>query len=262
MPLSQSLQKLRKEIGFSRNFLMLLAMFAMLIDHTALTLIINGKLYGYDASLYNNAIELESAKVWIYLSAIMRSFGRISYPLFALLLVEGFRKTSNLFKYFLRVLLLAFISEIPYDLMVFNEFMTARCFTIQNVVFTFVIAILMLSLIRLISSWPVFFTLIPVVIAGFAVYFLKSDYGVPGIILIYVLYIMRNDLNLKCLFALVITFLMSFENYHGAGALSVFFIYFYDGKKGILDLKRINYIFYPLHMIILYGIIFFTYWRK
>lgn len=262
MPLSQSLQKLRKEIGFSRNFLMLLAMGAMLADHIALTLIMNGKLYGYDISLYNNAIELENAKIWLILYKIMRSFGRISFPIFAFLLVEGFRKTSNLFKYFLRLLFLAIISEIPYDLMVFNEFMTPRCFTVQNVVFTYVIALLMLCLIKVASSLPSFFSIIPAVMAGFATKFLRTDYAIEGIALVYVFYMFRNDLNIKCIIAFFITFFMSFENYRGVAALSIFFIYFYDGKKGDLNLKRLNYLFYPLHMLVLYGILFFTYWMK
>ena len=261
MSLDRYLQKVKRDIGFSHNFLTVVAMVSMLLDHTALTLIRNGKLYGFDVDLYNNAIMLEDAKLWIILYNVMRIIGRLSFPLFAFLLVEGFRKTSNLFKYFLRLLLLAFISEIPYDLMVFNEFLTMKCFAIQNVVFTYVIALLMLTCIRLINGLPSFLTIFIAAFAAFIAKVLRTDYAIEGIILIYVFYMFRFDLNIKCILALIITFLMSIEHYYGAAIFSVFFIYFYDGKKGYVDIGRIAYFFYPLHMLLLYGILFFTYWK-
>lgn len=261
MSLDRYLQRVKREIGFSHNFLTVVAMLSMFLDHAALTLIRNGKLYGFDVDLYNNAIMLEDAKLWIVLYNVMRIIGRLAFPIFAFLIVEGFRKTSNLFKYILRLLLLALISEIPYDLMVFNEFLTVRCFTIQNVVFTYVIALLMLTCIRLSSGLP---SLLSVFIAALAVVLaklLRTDYAIEGILLIYIFYIFRADLNIKCILALIITFLMSIEHYYGTAIFSVFFIYFYDGKKGYVDIGRVAYIFYPLHMLLLYGVLFFTYWK-
>lgn len=261
MSLDRYLQRVKREIGFSHNFLTVVAMLSMFLDHAALTLIRNGKLYGFDVDLYNNAIMLEDAKLWIVLYNVMRIIGRLAFPIFAFLIVEGFRKTSNLFKYILRLLLLALISEIPYDLMVFNEFLTVRCFAIQNVVFTYVIALLMLICIRLSSGLP---SLLSVFIAALAVVLaklLRTDYAIEGILLIYIFYIFRADLNIKCILALIITFLMSIEHYYGTAIFSVFFIYFYDGKKGYVDIGRVAYIFYPLHMLLLYGVLFFTYWK-
>ena len=95
MPISRSLHKLRRSIGFSHNFLATVAMISMLIDHMALVLIKNGKLYGYDEVLYTNAIVLEDAKGWILLYTIMRMIGRLAFPIFAFLIVEGFRKSNN-----------------------------------------------------------------------------------------------------------------------------------------------------------------------
>lgn len=258
MPLNRFFYNLRRSIGFSHNFLSGLAMFSMLIDHIALTLIQNGKLYGYNQALYESAIMQDEAKIWLILYTIMRMFGRIAFPIFAFLIVEGFRKTNNLFKYFLRLLVLAIISEIPYDLMVFNECLTIRSFEVQNVVFTYLIGIIMLVVIRYLNAFPEFLSIFPALAAGFATRLIKADYAIEGIVLIYVFYMFRHDNNLKCIIALAVTFVMSFEHYYGAAALSIFFIYLYDGTKGNIDLRNFRYVFYPVHMLVLYGILFFS----
>ena len=255
------LESKRREIGFSHNALIIVAMFTMLIDHIGYELILNGKLYGYDQTLYNNAINLPAARPWIILYNICRIIGRISFPIYAFLIVEGFRKSSSVFKYFLRILALALISEIPYDLMVFNKLLSADCLNVQNVLFTYLVGIIMLTLIRLTNFLPVFLSIILAIGSIAGCYFLKTDYWLEGIILMYIFYIFRHDLNVKCLLALIVTFSMTIQKYFGLGILSLIFIYFYDGQKGYLDLKRIHYIFYPLHMFVLYLIIFFSYWN-
>ena len=60
--------------------------------------------------------------------------GRIAFPLFCFLLVEGYRHTSNLKKYMLRLFIAALISQIPFQILVVN-YMQAKPFAI-NVLFT------------------------------------------------------------------------------------------------------------------------------
>ena len=67
--------------------------------------------------------------------------GRIAFPIFAFLIVEGYFHTHNLKKYVGRLLLFAIISEIPFNLVMGSRLV----FPIhQNVLWTFVIAIIML----------------------------------------------------------------------------------------------------------------------
>ena len=259
MDILRWLESKRREIGFSHNALIIIAMFTMLIDHIGFVLIKNGKLYGYDIALYENAVSLAAAKPWLTLYTICRMIGRISFPIYAFLIVEGFRKTSNVFKYILRILALAIISEIPYDLMIFNKCLSSDCLMLQNVLFTYFIGLLMLLVVRALNSISEILSLVPAVLAVVACFFLKTDYWLEGIILIYIYYMFRYDLNVKCLLMLIVTFLMSMKNYFGFGVVSVIFVYFYDGQKGFLDLRRFHYLFYPLHMLVLYGMIFFTY---
>ena len=262
MDILRWLESKRREIGFSHNALIIVAMFTMLIDHIGFELIKNSKLWGYDQVLYDNTIMLAEAKPWLTLYTICRMIGRISFPIYAFLIVEGFRRTSNIFKYIFRILMLAIISEIPYDLMIFNKCLSSDCLMLQNVLFTYFIGLIMLLFVRALNSISEVLSLVPAVLAVLACFFLKTDYWLEGIILIYIYYMFRYDLNVKCLFMLIVTFLMSIQHYYGFGVLSVFFIYFYDGQKGYLDLKRFHYFFYPLHMLILYGIVFFTYWKN
>lgn len=252
----------KREIGLSHNALIIIAMFTMLVDHIGYVLIKNGKLYGYDIALYENVISLPEAKPWLLAYNICRMIGRISFPIYAFLIVEGFRKTSNIFKYVLRIFFLALVSEIPFDLIIFNKCFTSDCLMLQNVLFTYFVGLLMLISIKALNSISELLSIVPAILAIFACFFLKTDYWLEGILLIYLFYMFRHDLNVKCLFALIVTFVMSIQHYYGFGALSVFFIYFYDGQKGYLDLKRFHYLFYPLHMLILYGMIFITYWKN
>ncbi len=257
MDILRWLELKKREIGFSHNALVIIAMFTMFLDHFAFIIISGGKLYGYDPTLFQNAIKLPEAKKWLLLYSILRIIGRISFPIFSFLIVEGFRKSSNVFKYIIRVFILAIVSELPFDLMIFNK-LSFDCFQVQNVLWTYFIALIMLSTIKLMSNLPIFLTIFPAIIAAIITFFLKSDYWIEGIILTYIFYIFRHDLNLKCLFTLIATFLMTINNYYGLGILSVFFIYFYDGTKGYFDLRRLHYLFYPLHILILYFALYFS----
>jgi len=51
-----------------------------------------------------------------------RIIGRLSFPIFCFLIIEGFTHTKNNKKYLLRLFIFAIISEIPFDLVFFNKF--------------------------------------------------------------------------------------------------------------------------------------------
>ncbi|MFR4555762.1 MAG: TraX family protein [Peptoniphilus sp.] len=102
------------------------AIITMLIDHIGAFILED--VYGLNSTIY----------------ILSRSLGRIAFPIFVFLLVEGFKKTKNIKKYFINLLIFAFISEIPFDLVhngtIFDP-------SHQNIFFTLLAGLIMLILI-------------------------------------------------------------------------------------------------------------------
>ena len=127
--------------------------------------------------------------------AIARAYGRIAFPIFCFLLVEGFFHTSNHNAYLKRLFCFALISEIPFD-MAFYHFPAERqpriLFCHQNIFFTLALGFLAMYFIeRFRSRVP---TLCPVIAiaAVLASQLLRFDYGALGIMVILLFYACRQ----------------------------------------------------------------------
>jgi hypothetical protein len=79
----------------------------------------------------------------------MRLIGRLGFPLFCFLLVEGFQHTHNKWKYASRLAIFALISEIPFDLALRGKFFY---FNYQNVFFTLLIGLLVMIGFQMIAD--------------------------------------------------------------------------------------------------------------
>lgn len=73
----------------------------------------------------------------------MTCAGRLAFPIFAFMVAEGYRHTSDFNRYLKRMFLFALISEIPFDLMIGGALINPFH---QNVMFTFCLALLLLRL--------------------------------------------------------------------------------------------------------------------
>ncbi|MCM1057093.1 MAG: conjugal transfer protein TraX [Firmicutes bacterium] len=136
---------MQKKKGIPGSTVKIVAVVTMLIDHTAAVLLTRIVLArGYYAAMWDAERFLAWMKEnWLlfYGMQVMRLIGRLGFPIFCFLLVEGFQKTRNVKKYIFRLGLFALISEIPFDLA-----LTGRMwyFGYQNVYFTLLIGILTL----------------------------------------------------------------------------------------------------------------------
>lgn len=114
--------KVGRRGGISGSTVKIIAVAAMLIDHTAAVVLIRQIVSnGYDSSIL------------LPLYNIMRLIGRLGFPIFCFLLVEGFRRTRDVRKYALRLGVFALISEIPFNLALTGSLWASRY---QNVYFT------------------------------------------------------------------------------------------------------------------------------
>lgn len=231
---------MQEKRGLSGSTLKIIAMISMLVDHTAYVLL--GP-FLTDTSL--------TADSYITAYKIMRYLiGRWAFPIYCFLLVEGFQKTHDRWKYAVRLFLFSLISEIPFDLAFYGTpFEGAHC----NIFFTLLLSFIMMALMEeakthLENLWLVMGIDIAVFLAAAACAELfRCDYGAKGIIAVALLYLFRNN-KTEQLIAGCAAFLWEIT-----APLAFIPIAFYNGKRG-LKLKYVFYVFYPAHLLLLYMI--------
>ncbi len=174
----------------------------------------------------------------------MRYVGRISFPIFAFLLVEGFYHTKNVKKYLVRMGIFALLSEVPFDLAL-KEGMVD--FSSQNVYFTLFLGLLMLYLIK----WTDVLYLRILIIVSIMVIAqqIHCDYRYPGIWTILSFAALRDLPLFKNLNIIGVNVRLFATRIQVAGALALIPIGLYNGKKGP-SWKYFFYAFYPVHLLI------------
>lgn len=227
----------------SASTLKIIACITMLIDHVGFGIICRLPSIGGSSPIY----------------ITMRLIGRMAFPIYCFLIVEGFKYTKSRLKYAIRMLLFCFISEIPFDLAFWGSPLE---YEHQNVYFTLYIGLVVIWGMDLI--WNRLFKrskaaivavitldLVIVFLGCFVAHFLKTDYSEAGVLTIVSVYCLRN--KSKALqggaASIVLTLLSNISE-----ILSVFIIpllAIYNGKRG-LKLKYFFYIYYPAHLFIIY----------
>lgn len=177
----------------------------------------------------------------------MRYVGRLAFPIFAYLLVEGFMYTKDVKKYMLRLGIFAIVSEIPFDLAFFG---TVLEISHQNVFFTLFMGILMLYLML---QTPSKVKQVIVMLAAFLVADgLNTDYGSWGLLMILAFYEFRDKKIWKLVAVAVINiFFMGYSQVYAAFAMLP--IAFHNRELGP-KMKLFFYAFYPAHLLVLYAI--------
>lgn len=210
----------------SGSVLKLIAIVAMLIDHTAV-----GFSVGAELALFS----LGGSTVTLYM--LLRYIGRIAFPLFVFLLVEGFVHTKSRKRYGMRLFLFALISEIPFNLFVGGSLLYAK----QNVFFTLLLGYLALCALEAYhKKWTVW--LIPVLLV--ISFFLKADYGYAGFVFILLVYLLRK---MPLVGAMMSACVLSV-----ASAAAFLPIGLYNGKRGFIRMRSMGYLFYafyPAHLL-------------
>lgn len=177
----------------------------------------------------------------------LRCAGRLAFPIFCFLIVEGFVHTHDVYRYMARLGVFALISEIPYDLAFRGVCLE---FAYQNVFFTLLIGIAMMKLLSVTRLWPEKAAIL--ILAMWLAVVLRTDYNFRGILLIFMLYVFREQKFLAAAAGSLWNLLYTgtIQRY---GVFSAVPMLLYNGKPG-RRMKYFFYIFYPAHLLILYGI--------
>ncbi|MBR6568083.1 MAG: hypothetical protein IKK60_05475 [Clostridia bacterium] len=230
----------------NRNHLKLIACLSMLIDHIGFVLFPEVQLF--------------------------RILGRIAMPLFAFFIGEGCLHTRDRRKYFLRLFILALICQAVY---ITESIITGSGNGLYlNILFTFSCSVVLCSVFLRLDKDNCFknrVVFIFTVCAFWAMDYLFEkisasyglklhiDYGIEGILLP-VFAVMSKDKGKRLiLFAAGLIFMAEriygfFNLYFLFAMIPLLLLCFYNGEGGKRNMKYFFYLFYPLHLAVIYGV--------
>lgn len=191
---------------------------------------------------------------------IFRIIGRIAMPIFAFMIAEGCAYTRRKVKYFALVLGLGLICVAGY--------LIAEGKLYLNILITFSFSIAMIYCLqyamRVKTAFAYLIFIFAVLLSAFLNFALpkitgngafETDYGFFGTLLPVVIF-MFKDFRFK-LIATCLGLTLIAIDYGGVQWWDYFalpFIFFYDGTRGKFRLKYFFYLYYPLHLVAIYGI--------
>lgn len=221
----------------NRNILKIIALITMIIDHIG----------GF---IFPNII-------WF------RVIGRISFPIYAFFIAQGMHYSKNKQKYMITLFIFGVIAELPYMFLMKNVYKL-------NIMFTFVFAGISIMLVNKLLEKHDFLTFSIIALQFVLLIVLSSqnvlDYGMFGVILIFIFYYARNTKSIYMIASIILIIAHSMSNalvvgFNINGLLQIFsllsfiFIGLYNNEKGKLNLKYFFYVVYPLHLYILWFIL-------
>lgn len=256
MSVQHEMESKMKTGGISADWLKVIAMVTMVIDHTG-------------------AVLFPGEALW-------RMVGRVAFPVYMWLLIVGFLHTSNVEKYICRMFLFSLLSEIPFDLALEGTLCT---FQYQNVFWTLTLCLCMLRCLKRIldrtegmAKWKRILSAAVLIAASMAACeWLHFDYGctAPVLAAAFYFYVRCQKPSLPvgfCLFCLsyladpvlngyaksgvaALQIALAYASSEVYGILAVPLIARYNGVRRWKRGKMLFYLFYPVHLLILYMIV-------
>lgn len=223
-----------KSIKISGNGLKILALIAMTFDHVGLLLL-------------NNYMPF-------------RIFGRLAFPIFAYMIAEGCYYTRNKKKHLAVIFLMGLFCQFAYYL--------ADGSLYQGILITFTLSILCIYAIdwaRKQKKW--YGWIVPLLTIGMVIFLCQGlpillpgthyavDYGLWGVLLpVFVSLSTKRKHKLLFMAAGLVLLSLSMESWQWYSLFALIPLLFYSGEKGKWNTKYLFYIYYPLHMLVIYGL--------
>ncbi|HIU16683.1 MAG TPA: hypothetical protein IAC49_09510 [Candidatus Ventricola intestinavium] len=193
-------------------------------------------------------------------ASVFRCVGRLAFPLYCFLLAQGYAHTHDLRAYARRLLLLAFLSEIPFDMLIFGRIASGME---QNVVFSLLLGLLALYALDRLAGRPLESALVGITLCMLAMV-ARVSYGWLGIALCLAFRQAGNRRAMGAVCAVSLSLLYSLSllfsgverswvlvSLCAAGAALP--LLFYNGRRGFSSpvLTFLFYAAYPLHIALL-----------
>lgn len=225
--------------GLNNNQLKIIACISMLIDHAGLALFPDIELF--------------------------RIIGRIALPIFAYMIAEGCAHTRNRKKYLGTILTMGIVFQLVYYFFLDDIY--------QGILITFSLSIITifaldgifgkaavrykLTMLLPLAAVVVFGIVFPELYGdkGFAI-----DYGLWGLLLPVIIYFAPGKIWKIIVTAVLLISMSLFDDpLQWWALLTIPLFILYNGKRGKAKMKYFFYIFYPLHLVLIYAISFLMY---
>ncbi len=247
--------KPRTTAGLSATAIRWVAMGTMLVDHIAASLVDWASRY---ASAPAAAAELDQ------ISLALHCVGRLSFPLFVFLLVEGFAHTRDRSRYLGRLVVLAAVSELPFDLALFlwgSQIRSGVWWSLehQNAVLTLAIGLATIWALDKIRKGDGgggrpqrIICCAATVLAGcLLAWLVRCDYSWYGVLAIVAGYLARAWGRPALCLAAIVAPLCAYSPYEAIALLDCALVAAYDGSRGNSCPRWLAYGFYPAHLAVL-----------
>ncbi|MCD7868487.1 MAG: conjugal transfer protein TraX [Clostridiales bacterium] len=220
----------------SGSALKMIAMITMLLDHIGSILL----------SRYSPALQtlfvMGETNISVY--RIFRDVGRMAFPLFGFLLVEGFLHTHDRFKYGRNLFFFALLSEIPWNYWHNETLLYGKS---QNVYFTLLLGYLAFCALDYFRDKGLLQLACILALLWISVQ-LGADYGWKGYVFLLILYALREDRLSQSVIG------SCWLYYEWKAFVAFIWIHMYNGERGFIrgkGMKYVFYAFYPVHIVLL-----------
>ena len=219
-----------KLLALSGSSLKVIAVVSMVIDHCAYFL------------MKSDTMQYE----------VMRCVGRIAFPVFAFLIVEGFLHTRNRMRYLLTLLCFAVVSEVPWYLLNGND-------GTHNVLFTLALGVTTLMFLDKLLKHNRALSISIVLAMAYLAYSLGVDYDWRGMLMMAIFIIFKSKGASRFPFSRLLPLAFTFPlmmHYGIVGAiLACTVLFMYDGSRGFIQGSVAKYGFYaiyPVHLLLIW----------
>lgn len=223
--------------SFASSDLKIIAMISMFIDHAAVFM------------SYVNGDGL--SPVGDIAGTAMRLLGRVAFPLYAFMLVQGFFHTRSQIRYFMRLAVLAAVSEIPFDLVRGGSAFYPELQSTALLLCIGLLALMGIDFVRKTAAAPGAKALLVAGAAMAAAEIFKTDYGVFGILFILILYLLPSPSGERTGLGVTVMIICEGVLFGLFVWIAFFFMNRYNGTRG-KDMRYLPYVFYPAHLLIIF----------